>query len=130
MLTANWNILKADIKCSILMWCEGHFAFADHILRLTILIPYSISNLLHLEHVLPQRFSRTCMLTCCPSPLFPDTVDVTTTRVSFETKFRMQRSPWPLGAGEMSNFKDVTSVLKRRAKKTVNDNRSAECMVK
>ena len=44
----------------------------------------------------------TWMLTCCPSPLEPLRVAVTRTRVSLDTKFRMQRGCWPLGFASSS----------------------------
>ena len=59
---------------------------------------------------------RTCILTCCPSPLLPPTIAVTRTRVSLATKFRIHRSYLLLCpvCAERSNFKAKEKGRKNR----------------
>lgn len=58
------------------------------------------------------------MLTCCPSPLWPLTVAVTTTRVSEATKFLMHRCRWPAGSAGRSNLRAEPTTLKSETAST------------
>lgn len=74
---------------------------ADDILWFSVLVAHGIPNLSSTRQTSasqappayrPASSALTCMFTRMPSPLFPDTIAVTTTSVSLPTKFRTHRS--------------------------------------
>lgn len=68
------------------------------------------------------RRERTCISTFCPSPLFPPTVAVTTTRVSLLTKFRMHRS-CGLDSATRSNLRANDRRGRRQKRRSLSNDR-------
>lgn len=98
--TSCQKILKADVEGGVGVRCEYGPLLASDILWLSVLVPYSIPDLRRrgfsicspcVQRDCPAS-ALTCMLTRIPSPLLPDTIAVTTTRVSLATKFRTHLS--------------------------------------
>lgn len=101
-------VLEADIESRVGVRSECHPSLASEISWLAVFVTHSIADLrrdntnqqprLHFQVVAcgGDRHALTCIFTICPSPLLPDTIAVTSTRVSLPTKFRIHLSYFEL----------------------------------
>lgn len=69
------------------------------------------------------------MFTVCPSPLFPLTMAVTTTSVSFPTKFRMQRSRTSFALRASSSNRRPWAKVASRSKLQRRRSRDDRCVI-
>ena len=120
-------VLKADVECGVGVGCECHPSLPNNIFRSSIFIAHCILDLAQstiLAKVAPSLVALgklTCILTICPSPFCPSTIAVTSTSVSFPTKFRMHLSYlllWPVCAAR-SNLSAREKGRRRRDRRTV-----------
>lgn len=128
-------VLKADIESRVGVRSECHPSLASEISWLSVFVTHGIADLKRdssNQQPLPHhrvitwggdQHALTCMFTICPSPLLPDTIAVTSTRVSLPTKFRMHLSYFELCpvCACRSNFRDEAKGRRNRASRNINE---------